>query len=443
MTDSIFGTDGVRGRVGEGMIRPDRVLALGWAAGSVMRRHGMRRVLIGKDTRISGYMFESALQAGLIAAGIHVELTGPMPTPAIAYLTRTFSADLGVVISASHNPFHDNGIKFFAADGSKLDDALTAEIEASYHEASFEMAAPDALGRAHRIDDAPGRYIEFCKSTYRASEGLHGWKIVLDCANGATYHIAPNVFRELGAEVIEIGTEPDGLNINAGCGATDTRALRARVLESGAHLGIAFDGDGDRVVFVDDQGIERDGDDLLYVLACGAEYRPEGVVGTVMSNEGLVQALARQGIAFERTPVGDRHVMRRLKETGWCYGAEPSGHVLCMDRLGTGDGIVAALQVLAVLVRKGQGLREALSGLLKYPSRLRNVRLRQQADKAVLETEAWCQMLAEAERLLGEGRVLVRPSGTEPLIRVLVEGPDMERVEQVVDLLVGWLETRI
>lgn len=443
MTDSIFGTDGIRGRVGEGLIRPDRVLALGWATGAVMRHHGMRTVLIGKDTRISGYLFESALEAGLIAAGIDVQLTGPMPTPAVAYLTRTFSADMGIVISASHNPYYDNGIKFFSSQGAKLDDGLAAEIEAAFLQSAYEMVPSDALGKAWRIDDAPGRYIEFCKSTYRAPRSLQGFKIVLDCANGATYHIAPKVFRELGAEVIEIGTAPNGLNINAGCGATDTRALRAKVLETRADLGIAFDGDGDRVVFVDDQGVERDGDDLLYILATGAETPQVGVVGTVMSNEGLVQALARQGIAFERTPVGDRHVMAKLKETGWRYGAEPSGHVLCMDRLDTGDGIIAALQVLVVLVRKGISLRQALSGLRKYPSVLRNVPLKRASDKALLETPAWREVLQQAQARLQDGRILVRPSGTEPLIRILVEGPSEAQVSEVAEQLASWVETRI
>lgn len=443
MTESIFGTDGVRGRVGEGVIRPDSVLMLGWATGEVMRRHGMRTVLIGKDTRISGYLFESALEAGLIAAGMDVQLTGPLPTPAVAYLTRTFSADMGIVISASHNPYYDNGIKFFSGEGTKLDDALAAEIEAAFFQADHDMVSSDALGKAQRIDDAPGRYVEFCKSTYRAPKRLQGYKIVLDCAHGATYHIAPKVFRELGAEVIEIGTEPDGLNINAGCGATDTRALRAKVLETHADLGIAFDGDGDRVVFVDDQGVERDGDDLLYILATGAEIRPQGVVGTVMSNEGLVQALSQAGIAFERTPVGDRHVMARLKEVGWQYGAEPSGHILCMDRLDTGDGIVAALQVLAVLVRKGVSLRQALAGLNKFPSILRNVALGRREDKALLQQSDWQDVLQQAKEKLGAGRILVRPSGTEPLIRILVEGPSLQKVEQVADGLVRWIETRI
>ena len=440
---SIFGTDGVRGRVGEGVIRPDQVLALGWATGLVMRRHGMQRVLIGKDTRISGYMFEAALESGLIAAGVEVLLTGPMPTPAIAYLTRTFSADIGLVISASHNPCTDNGIKFFSAQGCKLDDALTAEIEAVFAERALEMVSPDRLGRAQRIDDASGRYIEFCKSTYRAVHGLQGLKLVLDCANGATYHIAPSVFRELGARVTVIGASPDGLNINEGCGATDTRALRAKVLETEADLGIAFDGDGDRVVFVVDQGVERDGDDLLYLLAMLSDPRPEGVVGTVMSNAGLEAALTAAGIDFARTPVGDRHVMAALRERGWLYGAEPSGHVLCMDRLDTGDGIIAALQVLARLRTAGLSLREALQGLTKYPSVLRNVRLSRPEDRQWLDSEAWQAEVEAAREQLGAGRILVRPSGTEPVIRILVEGPDAARVQSVARQLEAWFENRI
>ena len=440
---SIFGTDGVRGRVGEGVIRPDRVLELGWATGQVMARHGMSQVLIGKDTRISGYMFEAALESGLIAAGIDVLLTGPLPTPAIAYLTRTFSADIGLVISASHNPYTDNGIKFFSSAGAKLDDELTEEIETVFSERAFEMTSPDRLGRARRIDDAAGRYIEFCKSTYRAPGGLQGLKVVLDCANGATYHVAPSVFRELGAEVTAIGVTPDGLNINQGCGATDTRALRAKVLETGADLGIAFDGDGDRVVFVDDQGVERDGDDLLYLLATLSDPQPEGVVGTVMSNAGLEAALKARGISFARTPVGDRHVMEKLRDTGWLYGAEPSGHVLCMDRLDTGDGIIAALQVLARLRRHGLTLREALQGLHKYPNVLRNVRLKRAEDRRILEDAEWQALVREAEETLEEGRVLVRPSGTEPLIRILVEGPDMSAVNRAAEQLESWLKIRI
>lgn len=443
MSDSIFGTDGVRGRVGEGVIRPDKVLQLGWAAGQVLRRHGLKTAIIGKDTRISGYVFESAMESGLIAAGVDVLLLGPMPTPAVSYLTRTFSADLGVVISASHNPHHDNGIKFFNGQGGKIDDAFAQEIEQAFNAGQFEMVPSEALGKARRIDDAPGRYIEFCKSTYRCERGLQGLKLVLDCANGATYHIAPNVFRELGATVETIGVSPNGLNINEGCGATDTRALRAKVLETRADLGIAFDGDGDRVVFVDRHGIERDGDDLLYVLATLSQPCPQGVVGTVMSNAGLEAALAAMGIAFERTPVGDRHLMQRLQQQGWQYGTEPSGHVICMNRLNTGDGIVSALQVLALLQCRQMSFDEALQGLHKFPSVLKNVRLASTEQKVVLEEQAWQDFIREMEAKLAGGRILVRPSGTEPLIRILVEGPDPIQVNEVVAQLQQWLEDRI
>ncbi|SIN86170.1 phosphoglucosamine mutase [Sulfurivirga caldicuralii] len=436
-TKRFFGTDGIRDRVGRGMIRPDKVLKLGWAVGHVLREQGGRQVLIGKDTRISGYMFESALEAGLIAAGVDVLLTGPMPTPAIAYLTRTFSADMGIVISASHNPHHDNGIKFFDADGQKVADEVEEAIEAAFHH-DLKMVPSEALGKASRIDDAPGRYIEFCKSTYDAPVGLKGLRIVLDCANGATYHIAPSVFSELGAEVDAINVSPDGLNINAGCGATDLIMLRQRVREAQADLGIAFDGDGDRVMFVDSEGEVFDGDDVLYLLATGQSERPQGVVGTVMTNMAIEQALAEQGIKLVRTPVGDRHVMAALKERRWCFGAEPSGHVLCMHRLTTGDGIIAALQVLAVLQRTGTRLQDWRVN--KFPNVLRNVRC---DDPSILETTAWKERLAEAQALLGEqGRILVRPSGTEPLIRVMVEAQDAAQAEALAQALAEWLETK-
>lgn len=432
-----FGTDGIRDHVGRGMIRPDKVLKLGWAVGHVLREQGGRQVLIGKDTRISGYLFESALEAGLIAAGVGVLLTGPMPTPAIAYLTRTFSADMGIVISASHNPHHDNGIKFFDGEGQKVADDVEKAIETAFFH-DLRMVSSEALGKALRIDDAPGRYIEFCKSTYDAPVGLKGLHIVLDCANGATYHIAPSVFSELGAEVDAINVSPDGLNINAGCGATDLSMLRQRVRDAQADLGIAFDGDGDRVMFVDSEGEVFDGDDVLYLLATGQSQRPKGVAGTVMTNMAIEQALAGQGIELVRTPVGDRHVMAALKERRWCFGAEPSGHVLCMHRLTTGDGIIAALQVLAVLRRTGTRLQDWRVN--KFPNVLRNVRC---DDPSILETAAWRQRLAEAEAELGEqGRILVRPSGTELLIRVMVEAQDADQAEVLAQALAEWLETK-
>ena len=443
MTETMFGTDGIRGRVGEGLIRPDKVLQLGWAVGQVMRQHGQKTAIIGKDTRISGYLFESAMESGLIASGVDVLLLGPMPTPAISYLTRTFSADIGVVISASHNPHYDNGIKFFNAQGSKINDVLARKIETTFQNGPFEMVPSQDLGKARRIADAPGRYIEFCKSTYRCERGLSGLKIVLDCAHGATYHIAPSVFRELGAEVVTLGAAPDGLNINQGCGATDTRALRAKVLEAEADLGIAFDGDGDRVIFVDRHGVERDGDDLLYLLATLTSPLPPGVVGTVMTNAGLEAVLAPLGIKVERTPVGDRHIMQRLQEKQWCFGAEPSGHVICMNRLNTGDGIVSALQVLALLQCQQVSLDEALQGFRKFPSVLEGVRLKKAEQKKILEQSAWQAFLREMEAQLNTGRILVRPSGTEPLIRILVEGEDLAQIKRVAKQLQIWIEDRI
>jgi len=393
-------------------------------------------VLVGKDTRISGYLFESALEAGLIAAGVDVLLTGPMPTPSIAYLTRTFSADMGIVISASHNPHHDNGIKFFDAEGQKVADEIEQEIESVFAE-ELEMVPSERLGKASRIDDAPGRYIEFCKSTYDAPLSLKGLRLVLDCANGATYHIAPSVFAELGADVEALNVSPDGLNINAGCGATELAMLQKQVVETGAHMGIAFDGDGDRVMFVDAEGAVFDGDDVLYLLATGQSSPPQGVVGTVMTNMAIEQALKEKGIELVRTPVGDRHVMAALQARNWRFGAEPSGHVLCMDRLTTGDGIIAALQVLAVLQRTGTRLQDWR--VRKYPSVLENVPC---SDSSILQTEGWRRCLMEAETALGDGgRILVRPSGTEPLIRIMVEADDAETATVLAKSLAACLET--
>ncbi|WP_355661883.1 phosphoglucosamine mutase [Halomonas salifodinae] len=441
MSRRYFGTDGIRGTVGEFPITPDFMLKLGWATGRVLARQGRTKVLIGKDTRISGYLFESALEAGLSAAGVDVALLGPMPTPGIAYLTRTFRADAGIVISASHNPFADNGIKFFSAEGVKLDDAIEARIEAELDEPLTTVAAAE-LGKAVRINDAPGRYIEFCKSTIPDRLSLHGMKIVLDCAHGATYHIAPSVFRELGAEVSLIGAEPDGLNINREVGSTHPAALRAAVIQRGADLGVAFDGDGDRVLLVDADGREVDGDDILYLIARDRHERGElggGVVGTLMTNFGLELAFARLGIPFERAKVGDRYVMERLAANGWQLGGESSGHLVCGHVQTTGDGIVAALQAVAIMVREGQPLARLLAGLEKVPQALVNVRLTPGSDaKALMATPALQEAVAAVEAELGdEGRVLLRPSGTEPLIRVMVEGRAHFDVEALAERIAG------
>ena len=427
MTRRYFGTDGIRGTVGEPPITADFMLKLGWATGQVLRRElGQARVLIGKDTRISGYMFESALEAGLSAAGVDVALLGPMPTPGIAYLTRTFRADAGIVISASHNAFADNGIKFFSAEGVKLDDAVEERIEAMLDQ-PLTTVAPDALGKARRVDDAAGRYIEFCKSTVPNRVHLHGLHMVVDCAHGATYHIAPNVFRELGAEVSLIGANPDGLNINHDVGSTQPAALRAAVIREGADLGVAFDGDGDRVLLVDADGREVDGDDILYMIARDRHARGElvgGVVGTLMSNFGLAAALEQMGVPFERAKVGDRYVIERMAANDWQLGGESSGHIVCGHVQTTGDGIVSALQVLSIMAREGKTLGQLLSGLEKAPQALVNVRLPAGADaKALMDEPALKDAVAALEAELGDqGRVLLRPSGTEPLIRVMVEG---------------------
>jgi phosphoglucosamine mutase len=427
MTRRYFGTDGIRGTVGEYPITADFMLKLGWAMGRVLdKQRGRAKVLIGKDTRISGYMFESALEAGLSAAGVDVSLLGPMPTPGIAYLTRTFRADAGIVISASHNAYQDNGIKFFSAEGTKLPDELEMRIEDEL-EKPLETVSADRLGKAVRINDAAGRYIEFCKSTVPHRLSLHGLKIVLDCAHGATYHIAPSVFRELGAQVSLVGADPDGLNINYKVGSTHPASLRAAVIERGADLGVAFDGDGDRVILVDADGREVDGDDILYLIARDRHSRGElggGVVGTLMSNFGLAAALESLNIPFERAKVGDRYVMERLAANGWQLGGESSGHIVCGHVQSTGDGIVSALQVLSIMVSQGQPLATLLRDFEKAPQALVNVRLAPGTDKqALLESEPLQDSVAAVESELGgSGRVLLRPSGTEPLIRVMVEG---------------------
>ncbi len=428
MTRQFFGTDGIRGRVGEYPITPEFILKLGWAAGKVLTQGAGGKVVIGKDTRISGYMFESALEAGLSAAGADILLLGPMPTPAIAYLTRTLHADAGIVISASHNPYHDNGIKFFSANGAKLPDAVELAIEAAHAEA-MTMASPDALGKASRVVDAGGRYIEFCKSSFPNALDLKGLHLVVDCANGATYHVAPDVFRELGAKVTTLGDQPDGLNINVDCGSTHPQALQAKVLELGADLGIALDGDGDRVLMVDHRGELVDGDELLYIIA-STRHRQQplpGVVGTLMSNLGMELALREAGMDFFRAKVGDRYVMESLGQRGWSLGGESSGHLICLDCTTTGDGIISALQVLRALIEQGKSLHELKSGMRKLPQCLVNVRL---SSRLELGNEKAIQAaVAEAEKTLGSrGRVLLRPSGTEPLIRVMVEGEDADQV---------------
>ncbi|AYA41307.1 phosphoglucosamine mutase [Xenorhabdus nematophila] len=424
-----FGTDGIRGKVGNTPITPDFVLKLGWAAGKVLARHGSRKIIIGKDTRISGYMLESALEAGLAAAGLSASFTGPMPTPAVAYLTRTFRAEAGIVISASHNPYYDNGIKFFSIDGTKLPDDVEEAIEAEM-EKPLTCVESAELGRANRIVDAAGRYIEFCKGTFPSEQSLNGLKIVLDCANGATYHIAPNVLRELGAEVITIGCEPNGININEECGATDVRLLQKRVLEEQANVGLAFDGDGDRIIMVDHLGHKVDGDQILYIIAREALRQGQlrgGAVGTLMSNMGLELALKQLGIPFERAKVGDRYVLEKLQEKGWRLGAENSGHVILLDKTTTGDGIVAGLQVLSAMVRNNMNLHDLCSGMKLLPQILVNVRFAGNTDPLQSDSVLEAVKSVEAE-LNGRGRVLLRKSGTEPLIRVMVEGEDEKQV---------------
>lgn len=432
MSRKFFGTDGIRGHVGTYPMTAEAVLKLGWAAGKVLASKGNREVLIGKDTRISGYLFESALEAGLASAGINSRMLGPMPTPAIAYLTRTFRAAAGIVISASHNPFYDNGLKFFSTEGAKLPDSVELEIEAAMGE---DMTTVDSaeLGRATRVDDAGGRYIEFCKSTFPTGMLLTGMKVVVDSANGAAYEIARKVFEELGADVISVGAEPNGLNINKECGATAPDNLRAHVLLERADVGIALDGDGDRIIMVDHRGEIVDGDEILYVLAKArhdAGCMNGGVVGTLMTNLALEHALADMNIPFARANVGDRYVMEKLKEQQWLLGGENSGHVICLDRVTTGDAIVAALQVLAVMKETGESLASLRTDMQLYPQVLVNVPIK---EKISIDDNADIQAaVKEAESNLGDqGRILLRPSGTEPLIRVMVEGKVANDVERI------------
>ncbi|TPH25311.1 phosphoglucosamine mutase [Haemophilus haemolyticus] len=426
-----FGTDGVRGKVGSYPITPDFALKLGWAAGKVLASQGSKMVLIGKDTRISGYMLESALEAGLAAAGLSAAFTGPMPTPAIAYLTRTFRAEAGIVISASHNPYYDNGIKFFSAKGTKLPDEIEEAIEVML-EQPMDCVESAELGKASRINDAAGRYIEFCKGTFPAHLGLEGYKIVVDCANGATYHIAPNVLRELGAEVIEIGTDPNGLNINEKCGATDVTALQAKVVETKADVGLAYDGDGDRIMMVDHLGNKVDGDQILFIIAREALRSGQlkgGVVGTLMSNMSLEIALKMLGVPFLRANVGDRYVLEKMVENDWTLGGENSGHIIIADKNTTGDGIVASLAVLAAMAQHKLSLNELASAVKLFPQVLINVRFA--GGENPLESDAVKSVAADVEkRLEGKGRILLRKSGTEPLIRVMVECQDATLAQQ-------------
>lgn len=436
MSKKYFGTDGIRGKVGEYPITADFLLKLGWAAGKVFASEGHDAVLVGKDTRISGYMFESALEAGLTAAGVDIDLLGPMPTPAIAYLTRTLRAQAGIVISASHNPYYDNGIKFFSSTGTKLPDETELKIE---HYLDSEMTTVESakLGKAKRIGDAAGRYIEFCKASIPTRLDFDGLKIVVDCANGATYHVAPHVFSEVGAEVSTIGVEPDGMNINDNCGATKPKNLAKMVLAKQADLGIALDGDGDRLIMVDHKGEIVDGDEIIYIIAKSrlkANQLSGPIVGTLMTNLGMEHALKQLGVDLLRANVGDRYVMEMLNEHNGILGGENSGHIICLDRTTTGDGIISALQVLAEMHDSGKSLHELKSGMSKYPQVLVNVKTKTKPD--LNKDENIKNAVAEVENKLGEtGRVLLRPSGTEPLIRVMVEGQDEKKVTEYANQL--------
>ena len=437
MAREFFGTDGIRGRVGQHPMTAQVVMKLGWAAGKVLASKGNKEVLIGKDTRVSGYLFESALEAGLASAGINSRMLGPMPTPAVAYLTSTFRAAAGIVISASHNPFHDNGLKFFSTDGSKLPDDVELEIEAMKQEMTTVDSAD--LGRARRVDDAAGRYIEFCKSTFPSHLRLDNMKIVVDTANGAAYHIAREVFDELGANVVSVGADPNGLNINKECGATAPDNLRAHVLLERADLGIALDGDGDRLIMVDHRGEIVDGDEIIYVLAKAqhaAGTLQGGVAGTLMTNLALEHSFGEMGIEFARAGVGDRYVMSLLKERGWQLGGENSGHIICLDRVTTGDAIVAALAVLAVMREGGESLSRLRAGMQLYPQVLLNVPVKNRVNPD--ENDQIQQAVKQAEDELGaNGRILLRPSGTEPLIRVMVEGKVADDVQRICERVAG------
>ncbi|MFV0478419.1 MAG: phosphoglucosamine mutase [Parahaliea sp.] len=443
-----FGTDGIRGEVGINPITPDFMLKLGWACGRVFSRdnsgNSHRTVIIGKDTRVSGYMFESALEAGLVAAGVDVKLLGPMPTPAVALMTRTQNAVAGIVISASHNPFYDNGIKFFSASGAKLPDETELAIEAEL-ERDLTVAHSRDIGKVLRVVDAAGRYIEYCKATVPDNFSLRGLKIAVDCANGATYHIAPSVLSELGAEVITLGVQPDGFNINQGVGSTDTAALSQLVVEQVADLGIAYDGDGDRVLFVDRHGELVDGDELLYIMAVHRLTKGRsdaGVVGTLMSNLGLEIALREAGLELARAKVGDRHVKEMMEQRGWALGGESSGHIICADLTTTGDGIVASLQVLVAVCESGRDLVALRQAMVKCPQTMINVPIRGKVNLADFPVVTAAVAATEAE-LGSRGRVLLRPSGTEPLVRVMVEGQDGEEVARLCKQLADSVATEL
>ncbi len=438
MKKKYFGTDGIRGAVGTSPITPDFMLKLGWATGRVFAEEGRGFVLVGKDTRISGYMFESALEAGLSAAGVDTRLLGPMPTPAIAYLTRTLRAQAGIVISASHNSYYDNGIKLFSVEGTKLPDALEHKIE-KYIDSPMVTVESAQLGKASRVSDAAGRYIEFCKSTIPACLDFKGLRIVVDCANGATYHVSPHVFSEIGAEVVSVGAEPNGININEGCGATNPEYLVEKVIEYRADLGISLDGDGDRLIMVDHKGEIVDGDELIYIIARSihkAGRLTGAVVGTLMTNLGMEHGLKALGIDLIRANVGDRYVMELLKKHGGNIGGEGSGHIICLDKTTTGDGTIAALQILAEIQKSGKSLHELKSGMQKYPQELINVKINKKVN--IDEVDEVTKAVAVVEKKMGDkGRVLLRASGTEPLIRVMVEGEDGSAVTKYAQELAG------
>jgi phosphoglucosamine mutase len=438
MTKKYFGTDGIRGHIGQYPMTPDFALKLGWAAGKVLAKDANPLVVIGKDTRISGYMLESALEAGLVAAGINIRLLGPMPTPAVAYLTRTFRAAAGIVISASHNPYYDNGVKFFSSNGTKLSDSTELEIEA-YLDKDITTVESDQLGKVERVDDAPGRYIEFCKRSLPSHVSLNGLRIVVDCANGATYHVSPNVFEELGAEVIPIFTEPNGLNINKECGATSLENLQKSVGLYRANLGIALDGDGDRLMLVDHKGEVVDGDEALAIIAkhrLQYETLQGDVVGTLMSNLGLEKSIQAMGLGFRRANVGDRYVMEQLRECDGVLGGEGSGHIIIRDRIETGDGTIAALQILYAMIASGKSLYDLKQVMTKYPQTLINVPIKKRIN--LDESTEIKQSVNNVEETLGNrGRVLLRASGTEPLIRVMVEGEDLQEITTLAEEIAG------
>ena len=446
MPESLFGTDGVRGRVGSEPITPETIMKLGWAAGVVFGKLSDQKgkVLIGKDTRVSGYMLESALEAGLSAAGVNISLLGPMPTPGIAYLTRSARASAGMVISASHNPYFDNGIKIFSGEGTKLQDELVKEIDAKMFQPMTCVKSED-LGKAERFTDAPGRYIEYCKSTFCESLSLSGLKVVIDCANGAGYDIAPHVLSELGAEVVPIANNPDGFNINKDCGSTYLSALKTAVIEAKADIGIALDGDADRVLLIDNEGNEIDGDKILYVLAkqrLAENSLDGGVVGTVMSNFGLELAFQSMSVPFVRSKVGDRHVHTLLKEKQWLLGGEASGHIICLDKSTTGDGIVAALEVIETILKSGRSLADLTREMVTFPQKMVSVSTGGKNVKQVVQSKAVTEAVVEVESLLGgRGRVVLRPSGTEPVIRVMVEGDDSTQVDSLTQQLVSVVES--